>query len=106
MGTPGRSAGGGATGGGPTGGGGTGQTLVIKDFKYEPATLKVAPGAKVTVKNEDSAPHTVTAGDGSFDTGNIEGKAQKEITVSKAGQISYRCDIHQYMTGVIQVSGS
>ncbi len=99
-------SGGGASGGGASGAGGAGQTLVIKDFKYEPATLMVAPGAKITVKNEDGAAHTVTAGDGSFDTGNIEGKAQKEITVSKAGQISYKCDIHQYMTGVIQVSGS
>jgi plastocyanin len=91
-----------------SGGSATGeaQTIVIKDFKFEPANLKVAPGAKVTVKNEDGAAHTVTAGDGSFDTGNLEAKAQKEITVSKAGQISYRCDIHQYMTGVIQVNGS
>jgi len=92
--------------GGATGEGGAAQTVVIKNFKFEPANLKVAPGAKITVKNEDGAAHTVTASDGSFDTGNIEAKAQKEITVSKSGQVSYRCDIHQYMTGVIQVSNS
>nr|MDQ3571104.1 cupredoxin domain-containing protein [Actinomycetota bacterium] len=83
-----------------------GQTIVIKDFKFEPKTLEVAPGAEVTVKNEDGAAHTVTAGDRSFDTGNIAGSAQKEITVPGAGQVSYRCDIHQYMTGVIQIRGS
>ncbi len=93
-------------GGGATGGAGAGQTVVIKDFKFEPANLKVAPGTQVTVKNEDSAAHTLTAVDRSFDTGNIEGNGQKEITVSKAGQVTYKCDIHQYMTGVIQVTGS
>lgn len=94
------------SGGSATGGAGSGPTVVIKDFKFEPANVKVAPGAKVTVKNEDSAAHTLTADDRSFDTGNIEGKAQKDITASKPGQVSYKCDIHQYMTGVIQVSGS
>jgi plastocyanin len=94
------------TGGSATGEAGAGQTVVIKNFKFEPASLKVAPGAEVTVKNEDSAAHTLTADDRSFDTGNIEANGQKEITASKAGQVSYKCDIHQYMTGVIQVSGS
>jgi plastocyanin len=87
-------------------GGSVGQTLVIKDFTFQPANLTVAPGAKIVVRNEDGTAHTVTANDRSFDTGNIEGKAQKELTVSKAGQISYKCAIHQYMTGVIQVTGS
>ncbi len=95
----------GDSGGGASGEAGGGPTVVIKNFKFEPANLRVAPGAKVTVKNEDGAAHTLTADDRSFDTGNIEGKAQKEITASKAGQVAYKCDIHQYMTGVIQVSG-
>ncbi len=87
-------------------GGPSGQAIVIKDFKFEPQTLQVAPGAKVTVKNEDGAAHTVTAGDGSFDTGSITGSGQAEVAAPGAGQVSYRCDIHQYMTGVIQVSSS
>jgi len=98
--------GGGSDSGGATGEGGSGQTVVIKDFKFAPANLRVAPGSKVSVKNEDNTAHTLTAADGSFDTGNIEPKGQKEVTVSKAGQISYRCDIHQYMSGVIQAGGS
>lgn len=105
SGSGGSSSGGSGSNSSSNGGTGTGQTVVIRDFKYEPANLKVAPGAKVTVKNEDAAPHTLTADDRSFDTGNIEGKGQKEITAGKAGSISYKCDIHQYMTGVIQVGG-
>ena len=94
------------SGGSAAGEGGAGQTVVIKNFKFEPANLKVAQGAKITVRNEDDAPHTLTANDRSFDTGNIDGNGQKEVTPTKAGQVSYKCDIHQYMTGVIQVSGS
>ena len=87
-------------------GGSAGATLVIKDFTFQPTNLTVASGAKIVARNEDGTAHTLTADDRSFGTGNIEGKAQKELIVSKAGQISYKCDIHQYMTGVIQVTGS
>ena len=66
----------------------------------------MGPVVKVAVKNEDAASHTLTADDHSFDTGNIEGKGQKEITAPRAGRVTFKCDIHQYMTGVIQVSGS
>lgn len=93
---------GGSGGGSPS----TGQALVMKNFNFQPSTLEVPAGATVMVKNEDGDAHTATADDRSFDTGNIEGMGQKEITVTKAGQIAYKCDIHPYMTGVIQVSGS
>jgi plastocyanin len=83
--------------------GASGQTLVIKDFKFQPATLQVRPGAKILVRNEDDSVHTVTADDGSLDTGNIDGMAQKELTAPPSGRVRYKCDIHQYMTGVIQV---
>ena len=94
------------SGAGPSAGAAAGQTVVIRDFKFEPANLTVSPGTRVTVKNEDAAAHTLTADDRSFDTGNIGGKGQKEITAPNTGRVAFKCDIHQYMTGVIQVSGS
>ena len=94
------------SGAGPSAGAASGQTVLIRDFKFEPANLTATPGAKVTVKNEDGAAHTLTADDRSFDTGNIEGKGQKEITAPNTDRVAYKCEIHQYMTGVIQVSGS
>ena len=98
--------GGGKDSGGTTGDAGSGQTVLIRDFKFEPANLTATPGAKVTVKNEDGAAHTLTADDRSFDTGNIEGKGQKEITAPSTGRVAFKCEIHQYMTGVIRVDGS
>ena len=93
---------------GSVGGGGgaalTPDTIVIKNFAYEPATLTVAPGAPITVINQDSAPHTVTAGDKSFDSGTIAGGQRGTITApAKPGSYSYICTIHQYMTGTLIV---
>ena len=89
------------------GGGGaapTPDTIVIKNFTYEPATLTVAPGATITVINQDSAPHTLTAGDKSFDSGTIAGGQRGTVTApTKPDSYSYICTIHQYMTGTLIV---
>ncbi len=77
---------------------------MISNFAYGPASLTVAPGAKITVMNKDQAPHTVTANDKSFDTGTIAGGQQGEMTApSKPGSYPYICTIHQYMTGTLIV---
>lgn len=87
-----------------TGGGGeAGTAIAIKDFKFAPETLKAKVGDKITVTNEDSATHTVTAKDKSFDTGNLDEGAKGTISVSKAGTVEYFCNIHDYMTGTIEV---
>ncbi|MGH3848715.1 MAG: cupredoxin domain-containing protein, partial [Pseudonocardiaceae bacterium] len=77
-------------------------TVVIKNFAFAPAALTVAPGTKITVLNQDHTPHTLTAKDKSFDTGNIAGGQRGEITApSKPGKYPYVCTIHQYMTGTL-----
>lgn len=80
-------------------------TIVIKDFTFQPAELTVRVGATVTVHNDDSAAHTLTADDGSFDTGTIGGGGTATITVKKAGRFTYHCAIHQSMRGTLTVSG-
>ena len=75
----------------------------IVDFSYDPDPVTIQVGGKVTWQNEDSAPHTATADDGSFDTGTIEeGKAQSE-TFKEAGTYSYFCEIHPEMLGTVEV---
>lgn len=78
----------------------------IKDFKFLPADVKVAAGAKVTVINEDSAPHTLTATDGyAFDTGTIEaGKSGTFTAPSEPGSYAFICSIHPEMKGTLVVS--
>jgi plastocyanin len=81
-------------------------TIIIKNFMFSPMTLTVSPGAKVTVTNQDSTAHTVTAtGDKAFDTGDVgPGKTMTFTAPAKAGSYAYICTIHQYMTGTLVVT--
>ena len=82
-------------------------TIVIKDFVFIPKTLTVAPGAVLMVDNQDTAPHTATADDKGFDTGNLDGNQRGSITAPmKPGEYPYICDIHQYMKGSLTVGAS
>ncbi|RAJ38432.1 plastocyanin [Kitasatospora sp. SolWspMP-SS2h] len=80
-------------------------TVSIKDFKFSPGTLTVAPGATVTVTNQDSTTHTLTsAGQKAFDTGSIAPGATATFTAPDTpGPYPYLCTIHQFMTGTLTV---
>ncbi|NDZ82751.1 metal-binding protein [Streptomyces sp. SID10853] len=85
---------------------GKGSRITIKNFKFMPAALTVAPGTKVTVTNKDSTTHTLTAtGKKAFDTGDIAaGKTVTFTAPSAKGKYPYICTIHQYMKGSLTVS--
>ena len=90
----------------PAGGGAAGgNTITIKNFNFSPKSLTVKAGTKITVHNEDNTTHTVTANDGSFNTGNIPGGGTATFTPTKAGSFPYICNIHQYMHGTLKVTG-
>ena len=76
--------------------------VVIENFTCSPGSLQVAKGTKIIFRNADGAAHTVTATDKSFDSGRLDGGDVFEVEV--AASISYFCDIHQYMTGTIDVA--
>lgn len=78
-------------------------TIVIKNFAFEPPSLTVAPGAKITVHNDDSSTHTLTADDGRFNTGIIPPGQTATIQVSSVGTFPYHCNIHQFMHGSLVV---
>lgn len=80
-------------------------TVLIKNFAFSPTHLTVAPGATVTVKNLDSSTHTLTANDGSFDTGSIEPGHSATFRAPQAGTHPFHCAFHQFMTGTLTVSG-
>ena len=81
-----------------------GNAIVIKNFAFSPTPLRVKAGATVTVTNDDGTTHTLTADNGAFDTGDLSGGQQMTITIARAGKYAYHCDIHNYMTGVIEAS--
>ena len=77
--------------------------ITIKSFSFSPNPLVAKVGDTVTVTNLDGTNHTVTAIDGSFDTGPFSA-GSKTFRLTKAGTFNFHCNIHNFMTGVIQVS--
>ncbi len=75
----------------------------IEDFSYRPDPVTIEEGGKVIWKNRDSAPHTATAADGSFDTGTIEEDKLKSETFKEPGTYAYICSIHPQMHGTVEV---
>jgi plastocyanin len=98
----------GTTTGGPSSTAATAGTdsIAIQNFKFSPDPLSVKQGARVTVTIlDDGVPHSVTADDGSFDTGIfMKSNGPKTITVSKTGSIKYHCQVHSFMKGTINAS--
>jgi plastocyanin len=72
---------------------------------YTPADITVVIGVNSTVKwtNNDNMPHTVTASDGSFDSGNLKPDATYVYTFTKAGVYHYNCTYHSWMHGTVTV---
>jgi plastocyanin len=80
--------------------------VTIKNFAFSPATVTVTKGDTVTWTNQDSAPHTATAKDGSFDTGNLKKGASGSHKFTKTGSFAYICAIHPNMTAKIVVKAA
>jgi plastocyanin len=71
---------------------------------YIPNPDTVSANSKVTWSNKDIAPHTATATDGSFDTGIINVGSLGSAIAKAQGTIPYRCTIHPWMNGMLQVT--
>ncbi|MBM2825457.1 MAG: LigC protein [Dehalococcoidales bacterium] len=77
--------------------------VIIAGFAFTPATLKVAVGTTVTWRNNDSAPHTVTALDNLFNSGTLSSGASFSYTFQQSGTFQYRCNFHPSMVGSVVV---
>lgn len=78
--------------------------ITIENFKYSPSTLTVKAGDTINVTNKDMPDHTITADDGSFDTGLISQNGSVSfVAPSKTGTYQYHCTSHPYMKGTIIV---
>ena len=80
-----------------------GTSVSIQDFSFQPATLSVPVGASVTWTNNDTTSHTVTADDGSFDSGPVAPGMTFTQVFATAGTFTYHCKIHPSMTASITV---
>jgi plastocyanin len=78
-------------------------TIHIKNFAFVPDTVTIHPGQTVRFVMDDETPHTVTADDKSFDSGNLSQKDTWKHTFAKEGTYKYFCAYHPYMKGTVVV---
>jgi plastocyanin len=76
-------------------------TVQIKGFAFEPATVKVERGSRVSFTNSSNVAHTATGA--SFDTKRIAPAKSAAIRFKKAGTFAYHCKIHSFMKGKVVV---
>jgi plastocyanin len=75
--------------------------IVIQNFQYQDVVAKAHQVTKVF--NKDSAPHTLTADDSSFDTHSIDANATGEFTAPGPGTYKIHCTVHPFMTATLKV---
>ena len=70
---------------------------------FEPATLTVNPGDRITWINKDLFPHTATAGDAAFDSKSVAPAGTWTYVAGKPGVHAYICTFHPTMKATITV---
>ena len=77
--------------------------IVIQNFAFEPATLTIKVGEKVTWVNKDEEPHTATATDKRFASKTLDTGDRFSTEFTMPGTYKYYCALHPKMTGQIVV---
>ena len=83
--------------------GDAGDSVEIVDFEFGPEEITVPAGTTVTFTNQDSAAHTATADDSSFDTKELGKGDSAEETFDEPGTYTYYCRFHVFMKGSVVV---
>ena len=69
-----------------------------------PGSVTVKQGSTVYWNNKDAIAHTVTADDGSFNSGTLAAGATFSFVVNTAGTYTYHCNFHSGMKGTLVVT--
>jgi plastocyanin len=83
----------------------------VVNFSYSPSSLPVQEGDTVVWTNHGSVDHTVTADNGSFNSGSLSPGQSFSHTFTTAGVVAYHCLFHGAaggigMSGRITVTGA
>jgi plastocyanin len=70
---------------------------------FQPTRIVVAPGTTIIWTNAGQVAHSVTAEDGSFDSGLIESGQRRPVLFSKPGTFPFHCTPHPFMRGEVIV---
>jgi plastocyanin len=79
------------------------QVVTIADMRFNPETLTVHQGDRITWVNNDFFPHSATATTGAFDSLSIMPNASWTYVAKKAGHYPYACSFHPTMKAMLTV---
>lgn len=79
------------------------RTVVIESMQFSPQQIEVKLGETVVWINKDYFPHTATAEDHSFDSGEIAPNRSWRFKPRKKGVFPYVCTLHPTMKGRLVV---
>jgi plastocyanin len=77
--------------------------VIIENFAFNPASLSVAAGTKVTWVNRDTDPHTATDTDKRFNSGALDTNEEFSFVFRDKGEYEYYCTLHPHMKGRVTV---
>ena len=77
--------------------------IIIQNFLFQPSTLTVKVGTKVTWINRDDEPHTATDTEKRFGSKALDTGDSFSTEFRKPGTYNYYCALHPKMTGKIIV---
>ena len=69
---------------------------------FNPADVTIMQGGTVLWVNGDNQVHTVTADDGSFDSGDIQAGGSFSFTFTAIGPHTYHCKYHGEQAGIVK----
>ncbi|GAB2812984.1 cupredoxin domain-containing protein [Ferruginibacter profundus] len=79
--------------------------VTIQSMQFQPASVTVLPGSKITWTNMDADMHSVMSDDNtSFNSGNISSQGSFTFTAGQPGLYPYHCAIHPGMKGTLIVA--
>jgi len=82
-------------------------TVSIDNFTFNPPTLRVKAGTKVTWTNKDDIPHGIASSANTFARSQaLDTNESFSFTFDKPGTYQYFCYLHPHMVGTVVVEGT
>ncbi len=78
-------------------------TVTMGNLAFNPSSITIDKGTKVTWTNKDAVSHSVVEKGGKFDSGLFGKGASFDYGFNESGTYSYYCGIHPGMTGTVTV---
>jgi plastocyanin len=78
--------------------------IAIEHFAFSPSNVAVNAGDTIMFVNKDIVPHTATATDSSWTTGELAHGASARVTLPAQAGVDFHCRFHPAMKGHLTIA--